>query len=116
MSSVIQCNLSCNLSCNFFEDGVTSALRETLRRVVYRVIDKLPAKQFTSAVSESPILVLFAAVEASWGFVRFTMCYTTYFSMKLVMPFSRTLLDRLRERLHCIALARLSHEHKCLPG
>ena len=66
MSPVIQCNLSCNLIRNFVEGGVTSALRETLRRVACRATDKILAELFTSAVSESPNLVLlFAAVEAS---------------------------------------------------
>ena len=32
----------------------------------------------------------------------------------LVMPFSRILRDKLRDRLHCIS--RLSYGHKCLPG
>ena len=38
----------------------------------------------------------------------------TYCFIRLVMPFSRRLQDKLRDRLHCIA--GLSHEHKCLPG
>ena len=37
-----------------------------------------------------------------------------YSFIRLVMPFSRRLQDKLRDRLHCIA--GLCHEHKCLPG
>ena len=90
---------------------------KTLRCVTHRVTGKILAEKFTSAVSECRnLFLLFAAVEASCfaGIFRFTECYTTYYFLRLVTPFSRRLWDKLRDRLHCIV--RLGHEHKCLPG